>query len=401
MGDVTAAPHGRGSTHVERRPIAAAPPRRIAIACGGTAGHVYPALAIADAYRRMIPGTDVLFVGGTGGVESRLVPAYGYRLAVTRTAPVLGVALAGKARAVIMTMVGMAQARRILRREIVHLVLGLGNYACAPAVLAAWSLGLPTLLHEANAVAGVANRFLGHVVDRVLLGFESAAAGFAKPTTVTGTPVRAEILALAHGQDPDGAPRPGLPARILVSGGSQGSRFLDERVPDLLARLVLRGQALEVRHQAAEPDLERVQAAYAGAGVRAQVVAYIDDMAGAYAWADFAVVCAGAVTLAEVSAVGLPVLLVPLASAALDHQLANARAFAAATGARWVREDAWAADALAAHVASLIASPSAWSAASAGVRRLARIDAAAAVIRACEAEIRPAAPSAERGSRAP
>lgn len=402
MGDFTGAPRGRGSTHDERRLVAPpTPSRRIAIACGGTAGHVYPALAIADAYRRMVPGTDVLFLGGTGGFESRLVQAHGYRLAVTRAAPVLGVALAAKARAMIATMVGMAQARRILRRENVELVLGLGNYACAPAVLAARSLGLPTLLHEANAVAGVANRLLGHVVDRVLLGFESATGAFAKPTTVTGTPVRAEILALACGQDPHGAPRPGVPARILVSGGSQGSPFLDERAPDLLARLAHRGHALEVRHQAAEPDLERVQAAYAGAGLRARVVAYIDDMAGAYAWADFAAVCAGAVTLAEVAAVGLPVLLVPLGSAALDHQAANARAFAAATGVRWVREDAWDADALAAHVASLIASPSAWSAASAGVRRLARMDAAAAVVRACEAEIIPAAPSAERDSRAP
>jgi UDP-N-acetylglucosamine--N-acetylmuramyl-(pentapeptide) pyrophosphoryl-undecaprenol N-acetylglucosamine transferase len=319
---------------------------------------------------------------------------------VTRAAPVLGVALAAKARAMIATMVGMVHARRILRRENVQLVLGLGNYACAPGVLAAWSLGLPTLLHEANAVAGVANRLLGHVVDRVLLGFESAAGAFAKPTTVTGTPVRPEILALGW-QDRRGAPRPGVPVRILVSGGSQGSRFLDERAPDLLARLALRGHALEVHHQAAEPDLERVRAAYAGAAVSARVVAYIDDMAEAYASADFAVVCAGAVTLAEVAAVGLPVLIVPLGSAALDHQTLNARAFADATGARWVREDAWDADALAAHVASLIASPSAWSAASAGVRRLARMDAAPAVVRTCEAEIDSAAPCKTGDGRAP
>src|SRR5213080_3239767 len=124
MGDVTGAPRGRGSTHDERRLVApAAPSRRIAIACGGTAGHVYPALAIADAYRRMVPSTDVLFLGSTDGLESRLVQAHGYRLAVTRAAPVLGVALAAKARAMIVTMVGMAQARRILRRENVQLVL--------------------------------------------------------------------------------------------------------------------------------------------------------------------------------------------------------------------------------------------------------------------------------------
>jgi UDP-N-acetylglucosamine--N-acetylmuramyl-(pentapeptide) pyrophosphoryl-undecaprenol N-acetylglucosamine transferase len=347
----------------------------------------------------MVPGTDVLFFGGTGGLESRLVPARGHRLIVTRAAPLLGVHLAAKVWAMISTLIGVAQARRILRREKVQLVLGLGNYACAPAVLAGWTLGLPTLLHEANVVAGVANRLLARFASRVLLGFESAAPEFGKPTTVTGTPIRPEILALGR-QDQGEEPHPHVPVRILVSGGSQGSPFLDEHAPDLLARLALRGHTLEVRHQAAEPNVERVRLAYASAGAKADVVAYVEDMVEAYAWADFAVLCAGAVTLAEVAAVGLPVLLVPLGSAALDHQTPNARAFAEATGARWVSENAWEADALAAHVASLISSPSAWSVASGGVRRLARIDAAAAVVRACEAEIRRGVPSAEHDSRA-
>jgi UDP-N-acetylglucosamine--N-acetylmuramyl-(pentapeptide) pyrophosphoryl-undecaprenol N-acetylglucosamine transferase len=349
----------------------------------------------------MVPSVDVLFVGTAGGFEARLVRSHGHRLAVIRAAPLLGVGLTGKGWAVITTIVGAAQARRILRRDSVQLVLGLGNYACAPTVLAARSLGLPTVLHEANAVAGLANRLLGRIVDRVLLGFGSAAGAFTCPTTVTGTPVRTEILALGEPSHPHGSPRPGAPFRILVSGGSQGSRFLDERVPHLLARVVRPGHTLEVRHQAAERDVERVEAAYAGVGVRALVVPYIDDMAEAYAWADFAVVCAGAVTLSELAAVGLPALLVPLGSAALDHQAANARAFAEATGVRWVGEDAWDADALAAHVASLITSSAAWSEASAGVRRLARTDAAAAVVRACEALIRRPSPSAARGSRAP
>jgi UDP-N-acetylglucosamine--N-acetylmuramyl-(pentapeptide) pyrophosphoryl-undecaprenol N-acetylglucosamine transferase len=170
-------------------------------------------------------------------------------------------------------------------------------------------------------------------------------------------------------------------------------------VPDLLGHVVRQGHSLEVRHQAA--DRRRVEAAYRDAGVNALVVPYIDDIAGAYAWADFAVVSAGAVTLSELAAVGLPALLVPLGSAALDHQAANARAFAEATGMRWVREDAWDADALAAHVASMIGSSAALSDASAGVRRLARTDAAAAVVGACEAVIRARPASAARGSRAP
>jgi UDP-N-acetylglucosamine--N-acetylmuramyl-(pentapeptide) pyrophosphoryl-undecaprenol N-acetylglucosamine transferase len=264
-------------------------------------------------------------------------------------------------------------------------------------VLAARSLGLPIVLHEANAVAGVANRLLGRIVDSVLLGFGSAADAFSCPTAVTGTPVRAEILAVPPPHHPDRD----APFRILVSGGSQGSPFLDERAPDLLARVARRGHALEVRHQAAERNREGVEAAYAGAGVRAVVVPYIDDMAAAYASAHFAIVPAGAVTLSELAAVGLPALLVPLGSAALDHQVSNARAFAEATGVRWMREDAWDPDALADHVVSLIASSAAWSEASGGMRRVARADAAAAVVRACETLIRPASLSAARGSRAP
>jgi UDP-N-acetylglucosamine--N-acetylmuramyl-(pentapeptide) pyrophosphoryl-undecaprenol N-acetylglucosamine transferase len=345
----------------------------------------------------MVPRVDVLFVGSAVGLETRLVPTYGHRLAVVRAAPFLNVGARGKALAVIATIVGTAQARRILRRHGVQLVLGLGNYASAPTVLAARSLRLPTVLHEANAVPGLANRLLGRIADHVLLGSTSAASAFTCPTTVTGTPVRPEIVAVGERPRSHGSRRASF--RILVSGGSQGSRFLDERVPPLLARVGREGRTIEVRHQAA--DRPRVEAAYADAGMNALVVPYIDDMAGAYAWADFAVVSAGAVTLSELAAAGVPALLVPLGSAALDHQAANARAFADATGVRWVREDAWDVEALAAHVATMIGSPGALSEASARVRRLAMTDAAEAVVRACEAVIRARSPSAAPGSRAP
>src|SRR5262249_47226559 len=159
--------------------------------------HVYPALAITDTYRRMVPGVEVLFIGTARGFESRLVRSHGDRLAVIRAAPLLGVGARGKLTALVATIVGIVQARRILRRHSVQLWLGPGTYACAPGVRAARGLGLPIVLHEANAVAGVANRLLGRIVDRVLLGFGSAADAFSCATAVTGTPVRAEILAVA------------------------------------------------------------------------------------------------------------------------------------------------------------------------------------------------------------
>jgi UDP-N-acetylglucosamine--N-acetylmuramyl-(pentapeptide) pyrophosphoryl-undecaprenol N-acetylglucosamine transferase len=271
-------------------------------------------------------------------------------------------------------------ARRILRREGVRMVLGLGGYASLPTVLAAWTLGLPTALHEANAVAGRANLLAGRVVDSVLLGFDDARSGFAPTGELTGIPVREEIVRLS------GAPRPPLgdgPRRVLVVGGSCGSSFLDAHVPDLLRRVVARGVPVVVRHQVGAGDVAVTRAAYAAARIEADVVPYLDDMAAAYAAADFVVTSAGANTLAELAVAGLPALVVPLASAAFDHQTVNARAFAALTEVPWTKEEAFAPDPLADAVASILGSDAAWRAASARIRRAARADAADAVVRAC------------------
>ena len=325
-----------------------------------------------------MPGVAVVFLGPGDGFEARLVPARGHRLALVRAAPLVQAGPVARVRALAVTARGTFEARRVLQRERVELVLGLGNYACAPAIVAARTLGVPAVLHEANVVPGLANRLLGRLVDHVLLGFATTRAAFAAPATVTGTPIAAEMTA---------APRaaPAVPFRIVVVGGSGGSRFLDEHVPDLVARVVRRGHTVDVWHRAAPGMTGAVTAAYARAGVPATVMGFVDDMAATYAAADLAIVSAGAVTLAELAAAGVPALVVPLANAALDHQVENARAFADATGACWSRERDWDAEALAAHVATLIASPLAWAAASAGVRRVAAPDAAAAAVRACEA----------------
>lgn len=378
---------GRGTPIAERGATLQDGGRRcVAIAAGGTAGHVHPGLAIADAYRERLANVEVLFLGTAEGFETRLVPARGYRLEALPAAPFVRVGWRGKARAVVATAAGTMRARRVLRAEGVQLLLGLGNYACAGAVLGAWSLGIPTVLHEANAVAGMATRVLGHLADRVLLGFESARSAFpAAKTSVTGVPLRSEVLRVAAVRSVDRPPTRSAPLRVLVSGGSGGSPFLDTHVPELLARVVATGRAVEVRHQVTPGGAERTRRAYADAGIPAVVRPYADDIADGYDWAHFAIVCAGAVTLAELAAVGLPALLVPLSSAALDHQSANARIFADAAGAWWTREDAWDAEAIAAGITSLVQAPDAWRAASAAMRRAARCDAAPAVVAACEA----------------
>ena len=373
---------------MEKTGVIAHPPRtlhgrRIAIAGGGTAGHVQPALAVAEAYRSTLPDVDILFLGTPDGAESRLVPAHGYRLATVTAAPFFGVGTAGRLRSVTALMVGAAQARRVLRAEGSELVLGFGNFAAAGALLGARTIGLRTVIHEANAVAGVANRLLGRLVDRVLLGFAEAAPAFPRRTTVlTGTPVRAAVRALAGAR---AEPRLPGPVRVLVVGGSLGSPFLNTNVPGVVVRGARRGFALEVRHQTGRGDPAPVRAAYQRGGVAADVRTSFDDVTAAYRWADLAIACAGAITLAELAIAALPALLVPLATAALDHQRANARAFAAMTGVWWTGEDAWDVAAVEERLAVLVASDGERHAAAARMAAAARPDAADAVVAACEA----------------
>ncbi len=361
--------------------------RRIAIAGGGTAGHVQPALAVAEAYRAAVPDVEVLFLGTPTGAESRLVPAHGHRLATVTAAPFFGVGPVGRLRSVTALAAGAAQARRVLRAEGIELILGLGNFAAAGAVLGARTLGLPTVIHEANAVAGVANRLLGRLVDRVLLGFADAAPAFPRGATLlTGTPVRAALGGLATSRE---TRAPGA-IRLLVLGGSQGSPFLNARVPEAAGRVAGRGLAVEVWHQTGRGDTDPVRADYQRNGVPARVVSSLDDMTDAYRWADIAIACAGAVTLAELAVVALPALLVPLATAALDHQRANASAFAAAAGVWWTGENAWDATVVEERLAALVASPDERRTARIRIAAAARPEAAADVVAACEALLRSA-----------
>lgn len=359
--------------------------RRIAIIGSGTAGHVSPALAIADAYHKVCADVDVLFLGNAQCFEARLLPTLGHPLALIQGTPLFGVGAAGKLRAMRCLAVGAFQARRILHTYGAQLVISLGGYTSAGVVLAARSLGLPTVIHEANIVPGLTNRLLGRFVQRIYLGFAAAGWAFApQQTRITGNPIRPEIAKLST--RPRLAPAPAeRPARILVTGGSQGSHFLNQQTPALLRAVTAQGVALEVRHQTGEEDCQPIQHAYDHSGVPAEVVSYISDMATAYEWADFALTCAGALTLSELAVVGLPALFVPLAVTAGDHQTRNAQAMTEAGAGWWVSEAQWRTDDLARRIATLLRDAEAWNQASQGMRRLAIPDAAQTVVADCEA----------------
>ncbi|WP_018873068.1 undecaprenyldiphospho-muramoylpentapeptide beta-N-acetylglucosaminyltransferase [Thioalkalivibrio sp. ALJ16] len=308
-------------------------PPRILIMAGGTGGHVFPGLAVAELLRAR--GAELLWLGTARGVESRLVPEAGIELHTLPIAGVRGKGLLGLALAPWRLGLSLWAALGLMTRLRPDAVIGFGGFAAGPGGLMASALGRPLAIHEQNAVAGLTNRWLAKVADRVYAGFEHS---FPERVTVTvvGNPVRAEIAALpapeARYDERGGA------LNILVLGGSLGARSLNRTLPGALARVAAQ-QPLQVRHQAGERTLDEARAAYAEAGLEAEISAFIEDMAAAYAWADLVICRAGALTVAEVAAAGVAAIFVPYPHAVDDHQTANAEALVQA-GAAWRIADA-------------------------------------------------------------
>lgn len=344
---------------------------------------MYPALAIAEAWRALDPGVDVRFAGALDGPAERLLAARGARLERVSGSQLVNVGVGGKLAAVPRVLAGMAQARRLLRAHGTRLVLGLGGYASGAVLLAARALGAGVAIHEANVIPGVANRMLAPFVHRVYLGFASSAFAFAaRKRVVTGHPVRADIAALAA--ERRAAPDRTRPARVLVLSSTRGESFFAERVPALLAEVERHGLVVEALHQTGDLAPGDVAHAYRQAGVKAAVAPYLDEIASAYRWADLVIARSGAGTIAETAHAGVPAILVPLTDASGDHQTANAVAIAATGAGLAVREADWRGDTLAGRVAALL-EPAAWTAASQATRALAVPDAAARIVADAEA----------------
>lgn len=297
---------------------------RVAIAAGGTGGHVFPALAVAEALRER--GVEVHFLGTASGLEARAVPAAGFPLT---TLDVAGVRRSGWRRRLGLPLAlarSVAAAWRALGSIRPTAVLGMGGYASAPAGLAARLRGVRLVVHEQNAVPGLTNRLLAPLARPALAGFPEAAARLGRRAETVGIPVRRSLRDLPEPGERLGGRRG--PLRVLVFGGSQGARFLNETVPAGLRRAAQEGLDLEVRHQSGGPMRDQVAAAYAEAPFSAQVETFIEDMAEAYTWCDVAFCRAGAGTVAELAAVGVPAVLVPYPYAVDDHQRRNAQALA-------------------------------------------------------------------------
>jgi UDP-N-acetylglucosamine--N-acetylmuramyl-(pentapeptide) pyrophosphoryl-undecaprenol N-acetylglucosamine transferase len=288
------------------------------VMAGGTGGHVFPALATARVLERR--GYRIVWLGTQRGIEARLVPAAGIPVEWLSVSGLRGKGLLTLLAAPLRLLVALYQALRAVRRHRPAVVLGAGGFVSGPGGVAAWLLRRPLVGHEQNAVAGLTNRVLARLADRVLEGFPGSFGRGVRAEHV-GNPVRPEIAAVAPPERRFAA-RTGR-ARLLVFGGSQGAARLNAVVPAALAELppALRP---EVLHQTGRTGLDETVAAYRSRGIEADVRPFIDDMAGAYGWADLAVCRAGALTVAELAAAGVPAVLVPFPAAVDDHQTRNA-----------------------------------------------------------------------------
>ena len=287
------------------------------IIAGGTGGHVYPALAVA---RYLLgQGARVDWLGTEHGLEHRVVTEHGIPLHIVRVSGVRGHGLVRLCQAPFMILRALFESVRILRRESPAVVLGMGGFVSGPGGIAAWLLRIPLCIHEQNAIPGLTNRLLRPFARVVMQAFPGT---FGTGVPTPGNPVREDILAVLP---PEQRMRPDKTAiNILVIGGSLGAARLNRVVPQALATLGNEVQC-SVRHQAGPRHLEDTRAAYRECRVEAEVIDFIDDMAGAYAWADLVICRAGAMTIAELAAVGIGSILVPFPYAVDDHQTANAR----------------------------------------------------------------------------
>jgi UDP-N-acetylglucosamine--N-acetylmuramyl-(pentapeptide) pyrophosphoryl-undecaprenol N-acetylglucosamine transferase len=291
------------------------------ITTGGTGGHVFPGLAVAS--KLAARGANVFWLGTREGIEAKLVPQHGVEFESLSFRGIRGKGLRTLLLGPYALLAACLTARSIIRRRMPDVVLGFGGFASFPGGLMGTAASRPLVLHDANAVAGLATRVLAHGADKILLGFPNALRGrHAKLTEWVGNPLRDAICALPPPAQRF-ADRTG-PLRLLVVGGSLGAQALNELVPAAVANLDAAHRPLIV-HQAGELHFAALRAAYARHGVAAECVAFIDDMAARYAWADFVICRGGALTISELAAAGLGAIVVPLPGAIADEQSANAQ----------------------------------------------------------------------------
>ncbi len=356
---------------------------RVLIAAGGTGGHIYPGIAVANEIMRREPQSEIRFVGTARGLENKLVPRAGFELSIIDSVGLKNVGFAARLRGLMILPKSFTEARRVIAGFRPNVVIGAGGYVSGPVLLSAALMRLPTLAMESNALPGWTNRRLARFVEKAAVSFEESLPYFRGKGVVTGNPVRREFFEIpARERDPE-------EFSILLFGGSQGARAINNAMVEALPLIDGLKSCLRITHQTGEADFESVNAAYRAAGWdRANVTRYVDNMVNAFAEVDLVICRAGATTTAELIAAGKASLMIPFPLAADDHQRKNAEALQAAGGTKMILQSDLSGERLATEIKSLVAQPGLVTAMEQSSRSLARGDAAGAVVNLIEELIR-------------
>jgi UDP-N-acetylglucosamine--N-acetylmuramyl-(pentapeptide) pyrophosphoryl-undecaprenol N-acetylglucosamine transferase len=362
---------------LERRTV------KLLIAGGGTGGHVFPAIAVAQEWLSRGQEREVVLVGTQRGIEMKLVPAAGLPLETIRVAGLKGKGGTTLLKNLAMLGSGLSDAFGVLKRHRPAVAFGVGGYAAGPMLLAAWLQGIPSVIFEPNAEPGLTNKLLARFAKRIATGYEVAARTWGTRAVVTGCPVRPEFFAIP--------PRkPVKPFRLLVTGGSQGALPINRTLMEAAELLAKRKAEMQIVHQTGERDYNNVRAAYARYEIRAEVVPFLSNMAERFAWADVLVCRAGAITAAEVAAAGRAAIFIPFGKATDSHQLRNAREMTNAGAARLIAEPELSAERLSKEIFSLLDHPGAIAGLASKAHSLAHPDAVREIVNLIEeAERRP------------
>ncbi|MBX3290135.1 MAG: undecaprenyldiphospho-muramoylpentapeptide beta-N-acetylglucosaminyltransferase [Acidobacteria bacterium] len=343
---------------------------KILIAAGGTGGHIYPGIAVANELLRRNEENEVLFVGTARGLETRIVPENGYQLSLINSAGLKSVGFVGKLKGLSVLPRSFIEARQIIKQFRPHVVVGAGGYVSGPVLLMASIMGIPTLVMDSNALPGFTNRKLARFADKAALTFEEAMPYFGGKGVVTGNPVRQEFFEIPA------KPR-GEKAHILIFGGSQGARAINNAVGDALEPLAEYADRLTITHQTGEADFEKFREIYNRSAFHdADVRPFISDMYVEFGKADLVICRAGATTCSELAAAGRAAIMIPLPTAADDHQRKNAEAREKAGAAKMLLQRDMNGATLAAAITELIDDAEKLSEMGSSARKLSRPDAA-------------------------
>lgn len=343
---------------------------KVLFAAGGTGGHIFPAIAVANEVLRRDKASEVLFVGTARGLETRIVPEAGFQLSLINSAGLKNVGFVGKIKGLSVLPKSFIEARQIIRQFRPHVVVGAGGYVSGPVLLMAAIMGVPTLVMDSNALPGFTNRQLARFVDKAALTFEASLPYFGKKGAVTGNPVRKEFFEVPPKERSE-------VAHLLIFGGSQGARAINNAMTDALPHLGELKDRLTITHQTGEADFEKIRELYSRSDYpMADVRPFIANMFEEFARADLVICRAGATTCAELAAAGKASIMIPLPTAADDHQRKNAEALEEGGAAKMLLQADLNGESLAELIRTTIGDAEKLSAMEAAAKAMGRADAA-------------------------